>query len=76
MVEDADEPGFPARYHRGCVEYALSVLWPQQGAVAEALEAWAAYLTYESGLMQHVTGRAGTAADRQKRAERLRNVPL
>lgn len=60
MALDRDTPGFPATYHRGCVEYAISVLAPQQGEVHRALEAWDAYLAYETGLQAWKDGRAAS----------------
>jgi len=58
LVDDADVPGFPEPFHLGLVEYALADLWPPSGEPTKGVAAWAAYLGYEAGLIEHV-GRRG-----------------
>lgn len=57
LVADADEPGFPQEFHRGIVDYAVADLLAQDGETALALQAWAAYVTMETGLGAWVEGR-------------------
>jgi len=58
---DTDEPLFPSTFHLGCVEFALTELWAQDGETKAAMDAWAAYLAIEAGLVSWVNGRAGMA---------------
>jgi hypothetical protein len=64
LVHDDDEPGFPAAYHLGCVDFALSDLWAQDGEVTWALGAWQSYLATEAALQQWVDHRGFTPAMR------------
>ena len=59
MVEDDDEPGFPSQFHMGCVDWAVSDLWAQDGEAMQAELAWNAYLDNERGLTAWVQHRAG-----------------
>lgn len=58
LTEDSDVPGFSSPFHEGLVEYAIYELWAQQGETKIALDAWARYLGYETGLIQDVQQRA------------------
>ena len=60
-----DAPGFPSRYHRALIDYALSVLWPQRGETAFALSAWGRYLGHEQGVQDYVSGRASMPMHRR-----------
>jgi len=55
-----DEPGFPERFHRGCVAYALTVLFPQKGETQKAREADLEYQEEEAELCAWKAGRVGT----------------
>jgi hypothetical protein len=57
MDEELDEPGFPEPYHYGLVEYALYDLWAQDAESQKALQAWQAYIGYETGLLAFVDDR-------------------
>jgi hypothetical protein len=57
MVLDDDEPGFPDAFHPGLVEYAVADLWAQDAETDLALQAWRAYLSYETALQAWVDGR-------------------
>lgn len=58
LAEETDEPGFPDQFHLGLVEGALSELWADDAETSYALQAWQAYLGYETGLQQWVNDRA------------------
>lgn len=57
LTDDTDEPGFPNTLHTALVEGALFELWSQDGETDLALEAWQAYLAYETALDDWLNGR-------------------
>lgn len=60
LVNDTDEPGFPATLHLGLVEYALADLAAQDAEVTQTTAAWTRYLEYERVLSEWVAGRIST----------------
>ncbi|HEX7767272.1 MAG TPA: hypothetical protein VF443_11195 [Nitrospira sp.] len=58
MCADTDEPGFPEAFHKGCIEFALTDLYAEDGETKLALEAWTKYLAYEADLSAWVNHRA------------------
>lgn len=61
LCVDEDEPGFPEQFHVGCVEFAMSELWAQDGETGQALLSWKAYLAIEAALVSWVNERASDA---------------
>jgi hypothetical protein len=59
LVEDDDEPGFPGQFHMGCVDWAVSDLWAQDGEATFAEIAWQAYIDAEKALGAWIQHRAG-----------------
>lgn len=57
LCEDTDEPGFPEAFHIGCVDFALTDLYAEDGETVLALAAWADYLERESALIKWVDSR-------------------
>lgn len=57
-------PGFPATFHYGIVNFALTDLWAQDGETALALGEWQAYLEVEAALALWVQNRAADAMRR------------
>jgi hypothetical protein len=62
LVNDDDEPGFPAAFHVGIVDFAVSDLFSQDGEATWALAAWQAYLATEAALAAWVDHRGSTPA--------------
>lgn len=59
LVDDEDAPGFPAMFHQGLVEFALTDLWAGMGEAQLALTAWGRFLEVEAALWGWVNDRAG-----------------
>ncbi len=57
LVEEDDEPGFPAVFHDGLVAYSLADLFAMDGESARAVAAWREYLAVEAALRAWVDER-------------------